>query len=147
MKLTKIKRRKVIKTLNQISGILEKCGGPGGKPGPCPSGSTTSSPSKSAEAAVKAMPEGSIRKGNSVGWHTKDIVQGTKRIDDTTEKLVKQGFVHDKNNSSASTTSSNVLLIHNRYNHKDGHKFFSSILIDGKDTSNNFIGMTLTLAK
>ena len=140
--MKKSTKKKVIAILDDI---IEKCGGPGsGVPGPCPTGEGGSGggdKAKSAKAAMKAMPAGSVRDGNKVKWSKSGGHSGKNAIIKTRDKMLALGFEKVQGGSSGSA----VIHHDNVYKHPHGHTFGTTSSYGSSASSNSF-SMELVLA-
>ncbi len=134
-------RKEVLKTVDKMLGIIEKCGGTGsGIPGPCPTGAAakpTPSYSKTAKSAIKAMPAGTTGRGNRFGWSKKGGYAGEKSISKTVAKMKALGFVaedsHQGNHPDGSWVASGT-----KYRHPEGHSLRTNSHYGAVKSENHF---------
>ena len=129
-------RRKAIQLCEEI---FEKCGGPGGTPGPCPSGrgkpkpaakpsgseagKPAGDPKVSGAAALKAMPKGTKVVGKKATWevHKRGGPEVSAAFFDTVKQLKKQGFAKD-----GKAKWKGIYRVQN-YRHPDGHTAMAAL--------------------
>lgn len=137
---------KIRKAIKLLDALIEKCGGPGGKPGPCPSGRTKpssgggggrqerrGSPKKMTREQVKqksieAMPKGtevSSVKGQKVHQWVKTSTgrtnAGEKLISNFVQKMKKLGYKGGEKTKEIGTHGGKIRIVSGSYRHSDGH--------------------------